>query len=390
MDGRFLLMLRALGDYAGLMVFPGRLYMERADLRPVDYRSVAAWRTHPHSILVHPWFARWDRGLPSLPEALARQRLRCFGALWFVLAFLPISNLFPAQCRSGRALDLPRQHRPLFSCWPHRTRPSPRAQIAAAAVTFSGGDRARHAHRGTRARLGECGDFLLRTIADGGATRASSARSPRSMGERGDFAKQEAILRENDRAFPVSACADQSRLCLSKQGRGRKPRRSLRVEKADADAVAHRYPRTWPAALNLARLRQGASTMTKPGLLAEARTRFPETWELVKIRKRVRKRSSESRRALPAVTAFAGAHWWHLDSWVTLGRLQYSAGQPDAAITTLRAASRLDIYNAGPHRHRPHRSSSVAGRKPALPDKWRPCAVSRTSASHYRLCSAAL
>ncbi len=73
------------------------------------------------------------------------------------------------------------------------------------------------------------------------------------------------------------------------------------------------------------------------------RARFPETWELVKYESEIRKAT-----ALPAVADYAAAHWWHLDSWVTLGHLRYSAGEPDAAIAALRAASRLDIYDAAP------------------------------------------
>ena len=83
-------------------------------------------------------------------------------------------------------------------------------------------------------------------------------------------------------------------------------------------------------------------------MLAEARARFPATWELVKYESELRAASAGPAAALPPVIEFATAHWWHLDAWLTLGRLRSLAGQPDEAIAALRAASRLDLYNAAP------------------------------------------
>ena len=346
LDGRFLLMLRALGDYAGLIVWPGRLYMERALSDPAIYSSVAAWCGQPRyeylsilgllSGLGTVWLCR-RRG--------SGRRLRCFGALWFAVAFLPISNLFPLNAEvaehwiylasigallllAGAALALPR-----------------RLQIAAAACACAAlvalGAR-------TAVRAGDwvnAETFCLRTIADGGATPRILGTLASLYGERGDFAKQEAILRKMLARFPEYAPARINLgICLSKQGRAAEAETFLRVEKADADTTARRYPRTWPAALHLARLRHEAQHDDEAlAVLAEARTRFPETWELVKYEGEIRQATE-----LPSVADYAAAHWWHLDSWVTLGHLRYSAGEPDAAIAALRAASRLDIYAAAP------------------------------------------
>ena len=350
-DGRFLLMLRALGDYAGLIVWPGRLYMERALSDSAIYSSVAAWRGHPHyeylSILgllvglgaVWLCWRRWPG-----------RRLRCFGALWFGVAFLPISNLFPLNAEvaehwiylasigallllAGSALALPRKLQTVAAC-------------CGCAVVVALGTR-------TAVRAGDwvnAETFCLRTIADSGATPRILSTLASLYGERGDFSKQEAILRKMIVRFPDYAPARITLgVCLSKQGRAAEAETLLRVEKADADTVARRYPRTWPAALHLARLRHEAQHDDEAlSVLAEARGRFPETWELVKYESEIRKTPQGVAAALPAVADYAAAHWWHLDSWVTLGRLRYGAGEPDAAIAALRAASRLDIYAAGP------------------------------------------
>ena len=351
LDGRFLLMLRALGDYAGLIVWPGRLYMERTLSDPAIYSSVESWRAFPHYeyLSVLGLLA----GLGAIWLCRRRgpgRRLRCFGAVWFGVAFLPISNLFPLNAEvaehwiylasigalmlfAGSALALPR-----------------RLQMAAAACACAAlvalGAR-------TAVRAGDwvnAETFCVRTIADGGATPRILSTLAGLYGERGDFPKQEAVLRKMIARFPDYAPARINLgICLSKQGRSAEAETLLRVEKNDADTVARRYPRTWPAALNLARLRHDAGHDDEAlAVLAEARARFPETWELVKYESEIRKAGPGVAAALPAVADYAAAHWWHLDSWFTLGRLRYTAGEPDAAIAALRAASRLDIYNAAP------------------------------------------
>ena len=350
-DGRFLLMLRALGDYAGLLVWPGRLYMERALSDPAIYGGVASWREHPH----YEYLSIAGLLVALGGSYLCRQRwpgrrLRCFGALWFVVAFLPISNLFPLNAEVAEhwmylgsigALLL------VAGCVPALPR---RAQMAAGAGAFLAmialGVR-------TWVRAGDWVNgetFCLRTIADGGATPRILSTLAARYGERGDLQKQEAILRKMIARFPDFAPARINLgICLSKQGRAGEAETLLRVDKADADETSRRYPRTWPAALHLARLRHEAQHDDEAlAVLAEARARFPETWELVKYESELRKARAGAAAAWPAVADYAAAHWWHLDSLVTLGRLRYSAGEPDAAIAALRAAGRLDIYNAGP------------------------------------------
>ena len=85
-------MIRALGDYGSLMLFPDKLFMERQVFaapglaNPEDesvYRALAV-----AGVLMLAAFAAgsfWPgRG----------RNLRRFGAGWFLLGFLPISNLF--------------------------------------------------------------------------------------------------------------------------------------------------------------------------------------------------------------------------------------------------------------------------------------------------------
>ena len=345
-DGRFLLMLRALGDYAGLLVWPGRLLMERALSDPANYGSVAAWRGSPHyEYLSIAGMLAGGAGLWLCGRRWPGRRLRCFGALWFAVAFLPISNLFPLNAEVAEHWIYLASIGALLLLAGTAAALSRRAQVFAGA--FAGLAVLALGAR-TAVRAGDwvnAETFCQRTIASGGATPRILSTLAALYGERGDFAKQEAVLRKMLARFPDYPPARINLgICLARRGRAPEAETLLRVEKTDAEATAHRYPRTWPAALNLARLRHEAQHDDEAlAVLAEARARFPETWELVKYEGEIRRAT-----ALPAVTEYAAAHWWHLDAWVTLGRLRYTAGQPDAAIAALRAASRLDIYDAAP------------------------------------------
>ncbi|EDY17449.1 Tetratricopeptide TPR_4 protein [Chthoniobacter flavus Ellin428] len=345
---RVLLMFRALGDYTGLIFFPVKLYMERSISNPAIYRSVASWRDHSHyeylSII----------GLLALLSALAGclkagpgRRWRIFGAVWFALAFLPISNLFPLNAEvaehwiylasigfliflAGVVIELPpRAHR--LAGW-----------VAVVAIVALGVR--------TTIRAGDWVDaetFCARTIADGGATPRILSALAGIYGQRGELQKQEQILRKMIVQFPEYAPARLNLgICLSRQGKKAEAEALLGATHQQADQVARQYPRTWTAALQLAQLRTDAGHPDEAlGILREARGRFPDTWELIKGEAEMLRETSGPATALPLVEDFAAKHWWHYDSHVTLGALRFAAGQPDAAIRALTAASRLDIYD---------------------------------------------
>ena len=97
---RVLLMLRALGDYTSLMFFPDGLRMERIVFTPDAYKSLPLWQKNIRyeylSILGSATlFCFAFFSFKSLPG----RRLRIFAALWFLIGFLPISNLFPLNAQ---------------------------------------------------------------------------------------------------------------------------------------------------------------------------------------------------------------------------------------------------------------------------------------------------
>jgi hypothetical protein len=91
---RGVLMLRALGDYGRLMIFPARLYMERSVVDGAHVRSNASWRGAVQVEFLS--IAGLLAGAALLVGSVRRgrgQRVRILGAVWFVAAYLPISNV---------------------------------------------------------------------------------------------------------------------------------------------------------------------------------------------------------------------------------------------------------------------------------------------------------
>src|SRR5205814_2846079 len=86
---RATLAIRAMGDYARLMVWPANLHMERSvfgDERSPNAPELTTLAITGCVMLVLFAYGCWRDG--------RGRALRIFGAAWFLLAYLPISNLF--------------------------------------------------------------------------------------------------------------------------------------------------------------------------------------------------------------------------------------------------------------------------------------------------------
>ena len=348
---RVLLMLRALGDYTSLIFYPSRLLMDRTLASPVMYASAASW----HASLRYEYLSVIGSAVLALGamlcgKAAPGRRLRLFGALWFLIAFLPISNLFPLNAQvaehwiylasigylaflAGCVLLLSPRWRNVAAC--------------AAAVAICGlGVR-------TAIRAADWSDpatFYARTIEDGGGTPRIFGNLAGTYAKRGDYPKQEAILRRTLSLFPDFAPARINLgICLVNQGREPEAEEFLNFAKPAADEVSRRFPRTWSAALNLAGVRAKAGQMDEAlAILAEARGRSPETWDLAKYEADLLEHAHGAAIAIPGIQRYAAAHWWHEDAWITLGQLRAAAGDPQGAIDAMHHASRLDIHDPKP------------------------------------------
>jgi tetratricopeptide (TPR) repeat protein len=305
--------------------------------------------------------------------------------MWFIIAFLPISNLFPLNAQvaehwiylasigyltflAGCVLMLP-----------------PRARqtaggIAVFAILALG---IRTAIRASDWRDPET--FYTRTIEDGGGTPRIFGNLAAVYAKRFQHSKQEAILRRTLALFPdYTPARINLGICLVNQGRAAEAEEFLNFVRPAADEVSRRFPRTWSAALNLAGLRAKAGqTEEALAILAEARMRSPETWELAKYESDLTTHLRGPLAALPGIERYAAAHWWHEDAWMTLGLLRAEAGDTQGAINAMRHAGRLDIYNPKPFaniarieltRNRPEAAceaqQTAVGRDPDQPSRY--------------------
>ena len=348
---RVLLMFRALGDYTTLIFHPSRLLMDRTLTSPAMYVNAASWHASVrYEYLSIIGAAALALGGMLCGNAAAGRRLRTFGGLWFIIAFLPISNLFPLNAQVAEHwiylasigyLVFLAGCVQLFSLrW--------QSVMACAAVAVAGALGIRTAIRATV--WSDPVTFYTRTIEAGGGTPRIFGNLAATYGKRGDFLKQEEILRRTLAVFPEFTPARINLgICLVNQGRAEEAEEFLNFAKPAADDISRRFPRTWSAALNLAGVRAKAGQTDEAiAILAEARGRFPETWELARYEADVLEHSRGAVAAIPGIEQYAAARWWHEDAWMTLGQLRAAAGDSQGAIDAMRHASRLDIHDPKP------------------------------------------
>ena len=348
---RILLMLRALGDYTSLIFWPGNLHMERAVWNPDDYRSLATWQDHLRAEYLSLIglltagafaFACWSK-LPG-------RQIRILGVSWFVLGFLPISNLFPLNAQvaehwiymasvgflvmlAGFACALPAR----FQRWLLAT-----LSIAVLALGLR-----------TACRAADWADpetFFSQTIAAGGFPERVGLNLAEVLSKKGEFKPAEVILRRTMALYPDYPPA---RIELGDnllaQGRKAEAAQYLAFSSQTADRVATTTPQSWRAALNLASIQYGAHQPAAAlGILDGAIRRYPGVWDLIQFRSEILQVTQGPAAALPAVESYASSHWWHIDSHLSLARLRAAAGDYPAAVAECENAATLDIHSPVP------------------------------------------
>lgn len=343
------LMLRALGDYGRLMIFPANLHMERTVIDGANYGSTATWRksigTEYLSLLGLGVLALFIAGCW---RAGCGRPLRIFGASWFFLGYLPISNLFELNATvaehwlylpsvgfllflAGCALELP---------------PRARKGLVAFACVAVMGLSARSAVRSSDWSTAE--KFYTRTLAAGG----SSVRVRTNLGliyaGRGEYAKAERVFRRTLEMLPDYPIAKNNLAdVLYRQGKKEEAEAIFAASSKAATETRRDYPRTWIAALNMAHLRFAAQDKAGAiAILEQARVDYPEAWELIKFEAEIKRQTQGPNAALPLVRDFAQANWWHHDAALALGRLWAEKGDAEQASLAWRQASRLDVHDA--------------------------------------------
>ena len=344
---RAVLMFRALGDYGRLLVFPTNLHMERTVFNPQNYKDSASSNrsvgTEYLSVLGLTFAALLALGCSWHGPG---RRARVFGACWFLIGFLPISNFFDLNATvaehwlylpsvgvllflTGVALDFPPRSRAILTAF---------IGLAGLALSLRAAERSRD---WTSAE-----HFYERTIAAGGTSVRVSLNLGQIYAQRGEYARAETIFRGILVTIPNFAIA-QTNLAnvLFQEGRKQEAESLFAAATAAAPNDRKEYPRTWLAAINLAGIeRQKHDVQAALKILEQARKDYPEIWELVSLESEVLREANASPAALRLVSAFAQNHWWHYGASLALGRTYAESGNADHAVAALQHASRLDVH----------------------------------------------
>ncbi len=345
---RVVLMLRALGDYGRLMVFPGNLHMDRSVFTGVALESEAGRARY----IGFEYLSIGGLVLLAAFGFLCRKKgtgqlLRIFGAVWFLVAYLPTSNIVELNATVAEHwLYLPSVGFLLFlaGCvidlrW--RFLPQLVTGFAAVCVVSLG---IRSSYRSADWRSNEV--LSKQMIASGGLTIRAALLLAQVYSNREDYVQAEKVLRKAIKLCPEYPLA-RNNLAHALLHLGKKEEAQELFDQSAQMAKQQRkdYPRTWLAALNVAHLYHSKNDDAHAiETLEEARQEYPDTWELICSETELLRRNDEIDKSLGIILPFAQAHWWNYNSHLALGRLYAQRGENDLAVATLRHASLLDVH----------------------------------------------
>lgn len=347
-SSRVVLMLRALGDYARLMLWPSNLHVERTvELSPSLLNGAMLRDTVArHALTIIGTVAAIVLIFGSFLKGRAH-RIRAFGAAWFLMAYLPISNLLPLNATVaehwlylpsvgflvfllGCCLELPRSARTL-------------AAFAAGVAVLGLG--ARSFVRSNDWISPEM--FYRHAIASGSAKARMALNLGQIYAAAGKFDKAEPLLRKVVEMHPDYAMAQNAlgHLLLT-EGKAEEADRVFAVATKLAQTTQRGEPKTWIAALNVAYMRvQENDIPAALSVLDQANRDYPKTWPLINLQAELVAKTSGAAAALPPLESFAREHWWHFGAALAVGKLRLENGDFAGASEALWHASWLDVYD---------------------------------------------
>ena len=360
MPAKWLLMLRALGDYGSLMLYPKELFMERQVFaapglsRPEDDALYLSLALAGVGMLTAFAAGAWWQG--------RGRTLRRFGAGWFLLGFLPVSNLFTLNASvaehwlylpsigfllflAGVAVDLPVGR--LFPAAGDGRRAAVPALVLALAVLLPALALGARTWLRTFDWLDELA-FYRQTVRDAGDVPRARMGLATSLSRQHDEKDAITLMREVIQRYPkvltprinlASALVHQGQTAEAKSllekavgefaGHDNNPHEVVAVV-ADLDKVAGADP-AWPA--------------RKAALLEDTLHRHPDTWDVVLIGIQQPAGVPPTARAMAQVTAFVANHWWHGPARLQLGCMDVALGRTTEALAAFRQAARLDVHD---------------------------------------------
>ncbi len=354
------LMLRALGDYGSLLIFPKDLFMERQVFAaPGLANAQDAW--FYHLLLFDGLLVLIALGLGAWWPGQGRT-LRRVGAAWFLIGYLPISNLFLLNASvaehwlylpsigfllflTGVGLDV----LPLL-----KGRRTPLLLAVFTLMICALGLR-------TWYRTFDWADdvtFFRQTIADGGdvpRARAGLATAYLRLAAEGKQTEANdqaiALLRGLIRRQPT-ATGPRINLGIALGRRGQFAEAKSILESVIPDLFTQPQggdPRELGMTVScLDSLEKGDASWLERRkiLLDQGAQHYPNSWELTKYLVQEHARAGERLQALTLARRFVNNHWWHGPAWIVVGELEKQVGNSSEALVAWQQASRLDVHDA--------------------------------------------
>jgi predicted Zn-dependent protease len=284
----------------------------------------------------------------GIAKSGAGQRVRIFGACWFLASYLPISNIAQLNATvaehwlylpsvgilvfvAGCVIEIPGHWRRSISC------------AATIAVIALG---ARSFIRSSDWLNEET--FYKRTLAAGGISGRVAVNLAQVYVRHHDYTEAEKLLRRVVQVAPDYPVGRNTLAALlNLEGKKTEAEALFAATAKMAPQARKDYPRTWGAALSLAQLRHEARDDTAAlKMLEEARTDYPEVWDLISFEAEVLRLTQGPDAAIHLVEKFASDNWWHHGAALALGHLYAQKNDAQRAETELRLASRLDVHDA--------------------------------------------
>jgi tetratricopeptide (TPR) repeat protein len=343
---RVVLMLRALGDYGRLLLWPANLHMERSVEAPEATFGNEGWR---HAIgMEYLSILGVLFGAVLLIGVLRKGRaqpIRALGAIWFIAAFLPTSNIIELNATVAEHwLYLPSIGFLIFAagCVMDFRPVGRRLALALACVVVVGLSLRSIVRSGDWVNSET---FYRHSLAAGAAKPRMALNLGLILIAKGEYDKAEPLLRRVVAIYPDYPIALNGLAhALFRAGKFDEANHFFQRSKEVADKTREEYPRTWIAVLNLAHMRYREHDLSGAlALIDGAESQYPNTWELISFKSEVVRELHGPAAALPSIEAFARDNWWHSGAAIAKGKLYSELGRFNDAENAFRHASRLDL-----------------------------------------------
>jgi tetratricopeptide (TPR) repeat protein len=189
--------------------------------------------------------------------------------------------------------------------------------------------------------------FYTRTLQSGGGSIRVVLNLGLVYAAKGEHHHAEMLFRRALKLCPTYLIARNNLAdSLYRQGKIEEADRTFREASAAAPEARKEYPRTWVAALNVAKLRMEANDNAGAlEVLAKARRDYPGVWRLISLESELLRKTQGPDAALFSVEEFAHNNWWHIEAALALGKLYAEKNDVAKAEAAFRHASRLDVHD---------------------------------------------